>query len=385
MSDVDVRPVKTEKERDDFLRMPWTVYKDDPLWTAPLWRDHVNYFDPAHNPELKLITMQLYVAYRAGIPVGTIIPFIHHAYNKEHDVNVGWFGQFEVLNDSEAARALLQTAADWVKEQGADRILGPATYSTNSELGLLIDGFDIPPKLLMTHAPRYYQGFIDDFGFEKEMDLLAYHMDGNDWGGKAANNLPPKLVRVVEKLRARRNISFRHVELKNLDKELEIVKGIYHDAWETNWGFIPMTDEQFDQLAAEIKDFIDPRLAVFALIDGEEIGFGLPLPDMFKPMRKARFKPGEPHWWQLARLVWHWKVAGKVDGVRVWALGVKKEYHASGADAVMYYEMLINGLTSGYMDIEASWILEDNQPMNAPLIMMGMDVYKRYRLYTRDV
>ncbi len=384
MSDLVVRTVVTEADNQAFLRMPWAVYKDDPNWVAPLWRDHVNFFDPAKNVELKHIDLEKFVAWRGDRPVGTIIAHVNHAFNHFQKANAGWFGQFEVLDDREAAHALLKAAEDWLRARGVNVIYGPATFSTNSEIGLLIDGFDRPPMIMMPYARPYARGFIESYGgFEPEMDLWAWFFNGEDWGGKAANKLPEKLTRVVEKIRRRRNFKVRRVDLRRFDEEVERVKTIYNQAWAENWAFIPLSDEEIDHLAVELKPMVDPRITYFVEVEGKPVAFGLPLPNLYEPLHKVRCKPGEPHWWQLLRLLWHWKIAGHLSSVRVWALGVLEEYRGSGVDALLYYEMIKSGLPAGYVDIEMSWILANNDMMNRAIAMLGARVYKTYRVYRK--
>ena len=246
MTDVFVRPVTTEEEEQAFLRMPWTVYADDPVWTPPLWRDHVHFFDPEHNPELKHITMQKFVAWRGDKPVGTIIAHVNHKYNEFQEANTGWFGQFELLNDPEAADALLTTAEDWLREQSVDTVMGPATFSTNSEVGLLVEGFENMQMPLMSHARPYYQGFIEKRGYQKSMDLWAWYIDGEQWGGKNADNIPPKVERVVTKLKKRRNYTVDTLKMNRIEEEIKVATRIYNAAWAQNWGFVPMSPEEID-------------------------------------------------------------------------------------------------------------------------------------------
>ncbi len=384
MSDLAVRPVTTEAENQAFLRLPWEVYQGDPNWVAPLWRDHVNFFDPAKSVELKHIDLAKFVAWRGERPVGTIIAHVNHAFNEFQQANVGWFGQFEVLDDREAAHALLRAAEEWVRARGVDSLHGPATYSTNSEIGLLVEGFDRPPMVLLSHARPYYRDFVESYGgFEQEMDLWAWHFDGHQWGGKAADRLPEKLTRIVEKIRQRRNFTMRRADLRRFDEEVERIKAIYNQAWARNWGFIPLNDEEIDHLAKELRPMVDTHITLFVEVEGKPIAFALPVPNVYEPLRKARCKPGEPHWWQLLRLLWHWKVRGPLTGVRAWALGVLEEYRGSGVDALLYYELLKRGLGRGYVDIEMSWILANNDMMNRAIAMLGAHVYKTYRVYQK--
>jgi len=386
MSEVTVRPVTTKAEEQAFLRMPWTVYKDDPAWVAPIWKEHVNYFDAAHNAELRHITMEKFVAWRGDEPCGTIIPFINHRYNEVWNEKAGWFGQFEFIDDEEVAHALLQTAEEWVKGQGATRILGPATYSTNSEVGMLVEGYEHPPMLLTPHARPYYHTYIQSRGgYEKEMDLWHYFFNGEGWGGKKADQLPEKLTRIVEKIRKRRNFVVRPISLRNFDKEVEIVKELYTKAWAKNWAAVPIDEEEMKQLEEELRPVIDPAITFFVEVDGEPVAFGAPFVNLYEPLRKVHCKPGEPYWWQLLRLIWHWKIAGSVSSVRVALLGILEEYRGMGIDGLLYYDMIKGGLPRGYMNIEFSWILESNDMMNRGARLLGGEVYKIYRVFTKTL
>lgn len=384
MSDISIRPVTSEAELQAFLRMPWEVYKDDPNWCPPLWAEHVHFFDPAHNVELKHIDFEKFVAWRGDKPVGTVIAFVNHAYNDFQKQNAGWFGQFEVLDDREAAHALLKTAEDWVRAKGVDKIMGPATFSTNSEIGLLVEGNEYPQMLMTSHARPYVKGLVESYGgFQKAMDIWCWHDDGQKWGGVKADKPPEKLARLAEKIRKRRNFTVRQADMSHFSEEVEKVKVIYNQAWAQNWGFVPLNEEEIDHLAASMKDIVDANVIVFVEVDGKPIGAGVPLPNLYEPLRKARCKPGEPNWWQLARLIWHWKIAGKVTSIRVWALGVLEEYRSLGVDALLYYELLKRGLPRGYVNIEMGWVLENNDMMNAVPKSLGAKVYKIYRVYEK--
>ena len=386
MADVAVRPVRTDQEMQAFLRMPWTVYKDNPHWTAPLWSEHVKFFDPKHNVELKHIDLEKFIAWRGDTPVGTCVAFVNHAYNKFQEKNTGWFGQIEWLDDKEAAHALLSTAEEWVRAKGVDTLMGPSTFSTNSEIGLLIKGHTEKQMILSPYAQSYSQALVESYpGLNKTMDLWYWQFDANKWGGKKADQGPEKLMRVAEKIKARKNFNVRHVDMSHFREEVERVKTIYNSAWEKNWGFVPMDDEEIDHLAKGLKDMVDPDIAVFVEVNGKPIAFGLAIPDLYEPMRNARLKPGEPELLQLLRFLWQWKVVGKRGGVRVWALGVLEEYRASGVDALIYYELLLKGLKKGYYDLEMSWILENNDKMNAILEMLGAHIYKIYRVYEKKL
>lgn len=387
MSEVTVRPVTTDAEEQAFLRMPWTVYKDDPVWVAPLWKEHVNYFDPAHNAELRHITMQKFVAWRGDDPRGTIIAFINHRYNEVWEENAVWFGQFEFVDDEEAAHALLGAAEDWARSHDATSLIGPATYSTNSEIGMLIDGFEHPPMIMTPHARPYYHQYIQSKGgYEKEMDLWHWFFDGEGWGGKKADKLPEKLTRVTEKIRKRRNFVIRPVDMRNFDHEVQIVKDLYTQAWAKNWAAVPIDDAEMLQLEEELKPLIDPAITFFVEVEGKPVAFGAPFVNLYEPLKLANCQPGEPYWWQLLKLVWHWKIRRRVSSVRCALLGILEEYRGTGIDGLMYYEMIKGGLPNGYMNIEMSWILETNDMMNRGIQgVLGGDIYKTYRVFRKTL
>jgi len=385
MADLSVRKVSTEAERQAFLRMPWQVYRDDPNWVAPLWKEHVNFFDPAHNMELRHIDMESYVAWRGDQPVGTIIAFINHAYNEGQGENAGWFGQFEVLEDEEAAHALLKTAEDWVRARGANKIMGPAQFSSNGEWGLLIEGFDTPPMIMMTHAKPYAQRFVESYGFQKAMDLWAWYFDTEKFGGRKADKLPEKIVRVAKKVQQRYDYQLIKPNMRDFEPWVEKIKRIYNAAWEKNWGFVALSDEEVEHLKENLKPMVDPHIVCFIEHKGDTVAFAAPVINLYEPLKKVRAKPGEPAWWQLLRLIWHWKIAGRSRSVRVFLMGILEEHRGKGMDALLYYEMLKAGMTAGYRDIEMSWILETNDMMNRSIALLGAERYKTYRVYEKSL
>lgn len=378
-----VRKVESEADMKAFLHFHWTCYKDVENWVPPLYSEHEAFFDREKNPELKHIDIDYFTAWRGETLVGICAAFVNHAFNDFQKENVGWFGSFEVLEDREAAHAMLDTAEAWCREKGVNAIRGPATFSTNSEIGLLVEGFDTPPMILNTHAHPYYQGFVESAGYTKGMDLWCYYFDGRGWGGKKADNLPEKLERVVNKIRTRRNFTIRKVDMRNFDEEVEHVKRIYNSAWENNWGFVPLSDPEMTKLGNDMKQLIDPDITLMAEVDGEPVAFTVPLPNLYEPLRLAYPRPNEPEILALLRLVWHWKIRRQVTSVRAWALGVIEEYRGSGVDALLYYEMMKAGLPKGYVDIEMSWLLENNDNIVRIAEMLGAHRYKTYRVYQK--
>jgi GNAT superfamily N-acetyltransferase len=376
-------PVASEAERMAALEFPWTVYRDDPYWVPPLLSERKEFTDPSKNPFYEHGRVQFFLARRGANVVGTIAAFTNDLYNQFHEANVGWFGFFEVLPDPEAAGALLDAAADWARRAGHVSLLGPAQFSTNDEVGMLVDGFDDRPRVLMTYNPRYYVSMVEAAGFRKAMDLLAYTTNLDEI--KARGGIPPKLVRVVGKVEARGQFHLRKLRLSEFDRELEHVKAIYNKSWERNWGFVPMTEAEIARMARQLKPLLDPDLVWAAEVNGEVVGFALNLPDLNDPLHKAYPRPRKPEWLTLLQLLWHWKVRRSVTWVRAIALGVMPEYRGTGVDAMLYLRTAENALRKGYRAVEMSWLLESNEMVLRSAEMLGGHRYKTYRVYEKDL
>jgi GNAT superfamily N-acetyltransferase len=379
MDELRITPVRDEAELRQFISFPWEVYKDDPHWVPPLFSERLEFLDREHNPFFEHATVEYFIARRGDEVVGTIAAITNDRYNEFQEVNVGFFGFFEVLDDPEAAAELLQVAEDWLREAGHDSVLGPAQFSTNDEVGLLVDGFDDPPRILMTYNPPRYEKYVTDAGFVKAKDLWAYRNDIAYF----MENFPEKLIRVTEKIKERKNFTIRTLRMKEFDQEVDRLKGIYNRSWEKNWGFVPMTDPEFDHLTKNLKSLIDPSLIFIVEHEGEAVGWSLTLPDLNQPLRKARPHPKTPEWITLLRLVWHWKVRRDVEWLRVFALGVLPEFRGTGVDALLYYETAKHAGSLGYKFAESGWVLEDNEMMNRSAKLVLAEVYKTYRMYEK--
>jgi GNAT superfamily N-acetyltransferase len=381
MTKLIVSPVQDEKDLMAFITFPWEVYRRDPHWVPPLISERREFLDPDRNSFFQHATARYFLARRDGRVVGTIAAFTNRLYNEYQGVNSGFFGFFEVLEDQEAAEALLSAAETWCREAGHESVVGPAQFSTNDEVGLLVEGFDDAPRILMTYNPPRYQHYLESAGYSKAMDLLAYRLGIRDF----VKNLPEKLVRVADKVLKRGKLRVRRVDMSRFEEEVGHVKRIYNKSWEKNWGFVPMTDPEFDRLARVLKPFVDPDLIVAAEAGDEVVGFGLTVPDLSQPLRLAYPRPGTPEALTLLKMMWHWKVRRRVDWIRIIALGVLPEYQGMGVDALMYLETAKAAFPKGYKMAEMSWILEVNEKMNRPIVALGGEVYKRYRLYEKNL
>ena len=373
-----ITPVATEAERLALLQFPWKVYRGDRYWVPPLLSERKAFTDPKQSPFFEHARVQFFLARRGDEIVGTIAAFTNDLYNEFHEANVGWFGFFEVLEDPEAAAGLLETAQGWARQAGHRSLLGPAQFSTNDEIGLLVEGFDDAPRILMTYNPRYYVGYIEAAGFHKAMDLLAYTADMD----RIRSN---KMRRVVQKVKARAKFHVRSLRMGEFDREVERVKVIYNQSWERNWGFVPMTDAEIGRLGRQLKEIIDPDLVAMVEVDGQVIGFGLTLPDLNEPLLRAYPRPGWPEPLTLMKMLWHWKVRRQVKWIRAFALGVMPEYRGTGVDALLYFHTLERALNKGYRAVEMSWLLESNEMVLRSAEMLGGHRYKTYRVYEKSL
>lgn len=315
-----------------------------------------------------------FIARKNGEVVGRITASINHLSNEFHEEKVGNFGFFECIDDQAVARALLDTACEWVRERGMATIVGPMNFSTNDEFsspGILIDGFDTPPVVLMSHNRPYYARLIEACGYSKSKDLLSYWCDMTE--------VSERLVRGIERLGRGQNITLRTLDIKHLDAEVARIKEIYNAAWERNWGFVPMTDAEFDYMAKSIKPIINPRLCVIAEIEGEPVGFALQLPDYnvaFKHMNGRML----PFGW--AKFLWYKR---RIRHTRVITMGVKPAHRKKGIDSMLIVQLHVESAKFDMPRGECSWILEDNMPMRRGLERINGVVYKTYRVYERAI
>jgi len=328
--------------------------------------------DRRKNPFFAHAEAEYFLAERPAIGVVGRIAAIHNrAHNGFHQDRVGFFGFFECVNNQAVANALFEAAALWLRVRGLDTMRGPASFSTNEECGLLVEGFDTPPTVLNPHNPTYYPQLVESAGFAKAKDLLQYR--------SISPELPERLNQAAYKVRERLRVTLRPIDMRRFQKEIEVVKVLYNGAWERNWGFVPLTDAEMDSIAEQFKSILIPELFVFAERDGEPMGLAIAVPDMnvaLKTNRSGRLFPG------IIRILWRWKVK-KIDRLRIVLLGVLKEYRGTGAAEMLYHWIWTRGTAIGFRWGEAGWVLEDNAPMNKGLEFMGFEPYKRLRLYDR--
>lgn len=371
MSSLKIVKVTNNKEKDIFIELPFSIYKDNPYWVPPLNFDIKKQLDKTKNPFFKHADADFYLCFKDNTPVGRIAAIRNDLHNEVHNERIGFFGYFESINNFEVAKLLLDTAKDNLIEQGLDLMRGPASPSSNDVWGTLIEGFEDPPRMFMAYNPKYYIELFEKYGLVKVKDLYAFKITDEKML-KAE-----KVMRVSELSRKRYNMEIRNVDLKNLQKELDIIKNIYNSAWEPNWGFVPLTDEEIDDLAENLKLLVDKDIILFAEIEGKPVGFALAVPDynfIFKEMN-GKLLP-----FNFLKLFTKRK---SIKWVRIIILGLIKEYQKKGLDAVLYKEIMERGIKKGYKYGEASWILEDNDMMIKGSYAMNAELYKKYRVYEK--
>jgi GNAT superfamily N-acetyltransferase len=377
-SGIQVKAVKTKDDWDAFIELPWSIYGSDPHWVPPLRIAVRDILDVNKNPFFKHASMKPLLAYQGNECVGRIVAVIDDSHNSFHEEKTAFFGFFESINDAEIADALLSEAVSWAKSKGMNLIRGPMNPSTNHECGLLVEGFDDAPTVMMTYNPPYYAKLLENWGFVKAKDLLAYTIDGR----KA--HLSDRLIAHTERLKKKAVVTFRPVRMNEFDQEVERILSVYNDAWEKNWGFVPMNPEEFRHMAKDLKLIMDPELCLIAEVRGQVAGFALTLPDVNQAIQKV--KDGRLFPTGILKLLWNLKGPGRkktINRCRILTLGIKKEFQEAGIGPLLYSEYFRRGPALGYPVGEASWVLEDNRPMNRALQMMCGERTKVYRIYDR--
>jgi GNAT superfamily N-acetyltransferase len=371
MPGLEIRPVAARRDRRAFIAFPYDLHRGDPCWTPPLRRDVNTLLDPDQNPFFRHGAAQHFLARRGGVVLGRVSAIENRLHNETHGDRVGFFGFFETVDDPEVAGALLDAAALWVKGRGLDVLRGPASFSTNDEAGLLVDGFSTPATVMMSHHPPFYARLLEGAGFVKAKDLLVYE--------RVSANFPDRLKEGTDALRRRYKIHIRQLDMRHFEAEVERVKKLYNLAWEKNWGFVAMTDAEIDFLARQLKPVVVPEMVGFAEKEGQLIGFVVGLPDLNVALRanpSGRLFPG------IFKVLW---AARRIDRARVLLLGILPEWRGKGFDALLYRWVWEQALAKGIRWGEAGWILEDNHAMRNGLTRMGFKVYKTYRMYDRAV
>ena len=370
-----VVPVKGRRGLRQFIRLPWSLYRDDPAWVPPLLMERRQHLS-SRNPFFEHAKCKFWLAYRGATPVGRISAQVDQLHLKRYEDSTGFFGLLEAENEAETFRILMNTAETWLRDQGMRRVLGPFNLSINQECGLLVEGFDTPPMVMMGHARPYYSARVEENGYRKEKDLLAYRID-SDFQLTRAMRLGIK--------RAQKRVHLRPLRRSIFKEELRILQDIFEDAWSQNWGFVPFTKAEFEHMGKSFKLLLPDDQVQIAEVDGVPAAFMIAVPNVNEAIKDLNGKLFPVGW---LKLLWRLKVAYPKT-VRVAMMGVRQRYQNSrlaAALAVMVVEAARPpAVKRGVLSAEMSWILDDNVGMRSINDALGGVVYKRYRIYGKEL
>ncbi len=365
-----IEVVEAGKSLDDFIRLPLELCSEDPFFIPQLNREMKVHFSPK-NPFFRFTEAKYFIALKDGRKAGRIVSFVNSRHNEFHNEKTGFFGFFDCIRDQQVADALFRSSAVYLREKGMDRMRGPMNFSTNEECGFLLEGFHEPPMIMMPYNPPFYNEMAERHGLGKVKDLFAFIYE-------VVEELPEKVARVagiVEK----KGITVRPINMKRFMDEMRIFKQVYHSAWEENWGFVPLTDEELEYTAGRLKQIVIPELTLIAEKDGVPICFMGLVPD-FNPVLKkmnARLNPVS-----IVKALYY---SRKIRDLRLMLLGTKKEFRNRGVEALMLSRGHAAVRKGGYRRIEFSWILEDNIPIQNIIEIFGGKLYKKYRIYEKPL
>lgn len=376
--DLRIEPVHSRRDLDHFIRLPPRFYSGAKGFVAPLVIERRDALRQDKNPYFRHGTAQYWLAWRGERPVGRISAQIDQLYLQRHDADTGHFGFLDAEDDPEIFRQLLNAAERWLAERGMHRMLGPFSLSSNEECGLLIDGFDAPPMLMMGYAPPYAAQHLTAFGLRKVKDFVAYDLVIPDPS-------PAAVQRRITKLQSSSRVLMRPLDMSRYDSELMTVIDIFNDAWSENWGFVPFTEPEMRHVAGSMRPLIRPDLVWIGELNGEAAAMIVCLPNLNEAIAGLN---GEilPFGWM--KVLWRLKVAGLKTG-RVLLMGLRKRHHKSAIGTVLVYALLerlrVSMLRAGLRRIELSWVLEDNLPMRRVIEDVGAHVYKTYRIFEKEI
>lgn len=373
-----IKAVENGADLDAFIRVPWALHGEDPAWIPPLLQERRDFLNPRKNPFFDTSEARFWLARRDGRNVGRISAQVNRAHLDRHKDSTGHFGLLESDDRPETFQALFTAAETWLKQQGLTRVVGPFSLSINEESGLLVDGFQHPPSLMMGHAQPYYSVQLEALGYRKIKDLICYRYSTD-------HVLPEPIARLVDKLSKAENITIRPLNMRRYEEDLGKIIGIFNDAWSENWGFVPLSQAEIGALARDLKPILRPDSVAIAEMGGEAVAMAICLPNVNEAITDLNGRL-LPFGW--AKLLWRLKV-GTPKTARLPLMGVRRAYHATPLGAALAFAVIESlrrtQLRLGVESVELSWILEDNQPMRRMIDRFGGVAYKTYRLYSREL
>jgi GNAT superfamily N-acetyltransferase len=378
MGSLTIRPVRTRRELKRFVKVPFRLHRESEQWVPPLIFERMQFLDRKKNPWFEHGEAEYFLAERDGEPVGRISAHVDSRWDSYQGGSDAMFGFFETAEDPEVVRALFDAATGWAAGKGRERILGPMDFTTNDEIGILIEGFERQPMILEPWHPPYYQRLIEAEGFGKAMDVLMWELRMGQL--KEGEKFDPSIHEAAEKALREEGITIRNMRRREMAAEVRRFMDVYNEAWGDNWGFVPITDAEVEFQAKNLKQVLDEEWTFMAEKDGEVIGAALTLPDINQVLAGLNGR--------LLPFGWAKFLLGKrkIDRLRVFALGVKHDYRHTGVAAGLYLEHIkMAALPDKIHWGEMGWILETNKPMNRAMEGMGGKIVKKYRLYERSL
>jgi hypothetical protein len=373
MTGIEIITVEKRSELNDFIELPWKIYMAYPKWVPPLKKEVRRMLDPLKHPFWEFSQRILFLARRGKETVGRIAGIIDGRYNRFHNEKMGIWGFFECADDPQAAAALFSSVEKWAHEKGMTFIRGPLNPSTNHEAGLLIQGFDVPPSLMMTYNPPYYSGLIESCGYFKEKDLLAFLIDSD-------YELPGWMDRLAGKIAQKKGVRITHFRPKDADAEIAQIRQIYNDAWSGNWGFVPLSEKEMQDIGKNIMEFTDPDMAFFIYFEDEPAAFCMVFPDINPLLKRLNGRGG------LLGALKYFLYRKEIVGLRLFMLGIKEKYRQLGLPMLAFhhiYEIVRKKEKYRYMEI--GWTLEDNEAVNSLIEEAGAKMHKKYRIFNKSL
>jgi GNAT superfamily N-acetyltransferase len=372
---LEIRPVTTKSERKAFIDFPYRLYAQEPTWVPPLRFERKKHLDPNKSPFFEHAEVQLFLAERDNEVVGRISAHIDHALDRHKGTEWGLWGFFESVDDQAVADALLEAVEAWHRGRGRDRMIGPFDFSTNHECGLLVEGHDRDPIILTNWHFPYYQRLLESYGMSKAMDTLMWELWVQD-----RERVHPAIWAMADKVESEHGIVCRGFRKKDLDSEVGKFLEVYNEAWEDNWGSVPLTEGEIRAYAKDLKPVLDENWAMMAerKDTGEVVGAALTLPDFNQALKATKDGRLFPFGWLKVL-----RAQKKINAVRVFALGVKRDYQHTGVAAKLYEMHFDAAARTPQKGGEMGWILETNTAMNRGMEGMGGRVVRRYRFYEK--
>ena len=372
---ISVAPVRTRRELRRFIELPFALYAGSEKWVPPLISERKRHLDRRRNPFFEHAEAEYFLAWRDGKVVGRISAHVDHRLNSYRDTKWGLFGFFESVDDPDVARALVDAARAWVEERELDELVGPMDFNTNHECGLLVAGHEYAPQILENWHHPYYRELLESCGLEHAMDLLKWQILTAEH-----DRVLPVIYELADRLEPDHGITLRHMRKRDFQAEMTRFREVYNAAWESNWGFVPLTEREIEHHGKELRPILAEEWTWIAEKDGETVGVALTLPDYNKVLAAIGTGRLLPFGWVRAL-----RARRRIDEIRVFALGVKPEYQHTGVAAALYREHWEACIKRDIVRAETGWILEVNKPMNHAMEALGGDVIKRYRVYRQPL